>query len=152
MRGRGWAAVLLAMLAVLWGAAGHLETRPTDHRAYQETAARAASAAHDAVATAQLTGRADLAGRLYHRYVRSTLDDARDALAGAARQFASKTPPDPPTARLRDRLASQLTVASARLGDVQTAVDTGDRAALQRSVADLAPVVDQLAAFVEENQ
>src|SRR5690349_14356693 len=94
MRARGWAASALAAAALAWAGAGYLATKPVDFHDYRVTAVQAAQSAYDALATASLTGSALLAGRVTQPYANTMLDDARSALAGAAKQFTGVAAPD----------------------------------------------------------
>jgi hypothetical protein len=115
MRATGWAATALATVALAWGGAGYLATRPVDFHDYRVTAVQAAQSAYDGLATASLTGTALLAGRVTQPYADSMLGDARSALAGAAKRFAEVAPPDDRTREMHDRLAPLLLRANAVL-------------------------------------
>jgi hypothetical protein len=117
MRATGWAAATLAAVALAWGGAGYLATKPVDFHDYRVTAVQAAQSAYDALATASLTGTALLAGRVTRPYADSMLGDARSALSGAAKQFAGVGPPDDRTRKMRDRLGPLLVRANAVLPD-----------------------------------
>ena len=143
---------MVAGVAVLWGGAGYLMTKPTDPHDYRTTTVQSAQSAYDAVATARLAVRAKLDRRVLGPYVTSVLDDSRDALAGAAKQLTGEAPADPAGAALRDRLHTLLTAADAGLGDLQRATDDRDDAALRSALDALGPVADSLADFVEEHR
>ncbi|GAB2923297.1 hypothetical protein GCM10027280_07980 [Micromonospora polyrhachis] len=152
MRTRWWAALLIALVVGVWGVGGYLATTPTDRHDYRKTAVQAAQSAYGAVTTARLTaeGRAD--ARLYRRYAGTMLDDARDALAGAAKQFSATTPPDDVTTGIRAQLAPLLVDADTALGAVERAVDDEDDAALRAAVTALEPVGTALADFIEAHK
>ena len=115
MRATGWAAAALAAVALAWGGAGYLVTKPVDFHDYRVAAVGAAQSAYDALPTASLTGDALLAGRVTEPYADSMLDDARSALAGAAKRFTDVAPPDQRTEAMRDRLGPLLVRANAVL-------------------------------------
>jgi hypothetical protein len=152
VRGRWWAFVLVSLLAVCWGVVGYLLTKPTDHHDYRKAAVQAAESAYNAVATVRLTGEAELDGRLYPPYVATMLDDARKALAGAAKQFTAESPPDQTTTRMRDRLGPLLVTASAALGEAESAVQDSDDQALRAAIDALDQVGEQLSDFLEAYQ
>jgi hypothetical protein len=119
VRAQGWTATGLATVALIWGGAGYLLTRPTDFHEYRVTAVGSAQSAYNALATARLTGQALENGRVTTPYAQSVYDDAREALAGAAKEFAAVSPPDDRTTALRDELAPLLTGASTALTDIE---------------------------------
>jgi hypothetical protein len=145
VRAPGWAASALIAAALLWGGAGYLATKPTDFHDYRVAAVGAARSAYDALATAELTGRAVLAHRVTGPYAASTLDDCRSALAGAAKRFAGVGPPDAPTRAMRDELGPLLVRANAALSGVEDGVSAS-------SVAALHPVAARLDDFVQAHQ
>jgi hypothetical protein len=73
------------------------------------------------------------------------LGDARDALAGAAKQFAGVSPPDQRTQKMRDELGPLLIKANAVLPG--TASDITDK-----TLDNLKPVEDALDQFLEEHE
>ena len=152
MRARWWAALLVALVVGAWGVGGYLVTKPTDFHDYRKTAVQAAQSAYGAVTTARLTGEARGDARLYRRYAGTMLDDARDALAGAAKQFSATAPPDDVTNAIREQLAPLLVDADTTLGAVERALDDEDDAALAAAVAALEPVGEALADFIEEHR
>jgi hypothetical protein len=152
VRGRWWAFVLVSLLAVCWGVFGYLLTKPTDHHDYRKAAVQAAQSAYNAVGTVRLTGEAELDGRLFPPYVTTMLDDARQALAGAAKEFTAEAPPDDATTRMRDQLAPLLTAANARIGDAQSATEDNDDQALREALDELAQLAEQLSDFLEAYQ
>jgi hypothetical protein len=115
MRATSWAVAGLAAVALAWGGAGYLATKPVDFHDYRMAVVGAAQSAYDALATASLTGSALLAGRVTRPYTDSMLDDARSALAGAAKQFTDVAAPDDRTEAMRDQLGPLLTRANAVL-------------------------------------
>ena len=149
MRGRWRAFVLVSLLAVCWGLAGYLLTKPTDHHDYRKAAVQAAQSAYGAMETVRLTSEAKLDGRLLSPYVTTMMDDARKALAGAAKKFASQAPPDDVTITMRDRLAPLLVAAGARLGDAQNAVEDHDDPALRGLLDPLGQVARELSDFLK---
>ncbi|MEV4759243.1 hypothetical protein AB0J86_29670 [Micromonospora sp. NPDC049559] len=152
MRARWWAVLPVAAVVAVWGVGGYLSTSPTDRQDYRKTAVRSAQSAYNAVGTARLAGRARLDGRLPGPYVTSTLDDARAALAGAAKRFAGTAPPDEPSAALQARLHPLLTSADVALGRLERATEEGDTAATRAAVDALEPVAAGLSGFVEEHR
>jgi hypothetical protein len=152
VRGRWWAFVLVSLLAVCWGVVGYYLTKPTDHHDYRKAAVQAAQSAYDAVGTVRLTGEAELDGRLFPQYVTTMLDDARQALAGAAKQFTAKAPPDNSTTKMRDQLAPLLTAGNALLGDVESATEDNDDQALRKALDQLEPLGEHLSDFLEAYQ
>jgi hypothetical protein len=152
VRGRWRAFVLVSLLAVCWGVVGYFLTKPTDHHDYRKAAVQAAQSAYDAVGTARLTGEAEMEGRLFPPYVTTMLDDARKALAGAAKQFTAKAPPDETTTTMRDRLAPLLSAANALLGEAQSATEDDDDQALRKALDSLEPLGEQLSDFIEAYQ
>ncbi|WBB81052.1 hypothetical protein O7606_06625 [Micromonospora sp. WMMD882] len=147
---RRWAVALLVLLPLCWGGVGYASTRTPTADDYRRAAAGAARSAYHALVTADLVGRARLAGRLPSPYTGNVLDDGRAAVSGAARRFAAATPVDAPTARLRDRLGPLLLAATDRLTDVRRAARAPDPSALRRSVDALAPVTAALAGLLQE--
>lgn len=145
MRATGWAATGLAAVALAWGGAGYLGTKPVDFHDYRVAAVSAAQSAYDALATASLTGDALLAGRVTQPYADGALDDARQALAGAAKQFTGIAPPDDRTKAMRDRLGPLLVRANAVLPD-SSADLTG------ASLKAITPVESRLRTFVEDHR
>jgi hypothetical protein len=143
---------VVSLLAVCWGVVGYLQTKPTDHHDYRKAAVQAAESAYNAVATVRLTGEAELAGRVFPPYVATMMDDARQALAGAAKQFTAEAPPDQTTTQMRDRLGPLLVAANARLGEADSAVQDGDDQALREAVDALDQVGEQLSDFLEAYQ
>ena len=105
-----------------------------------------AEATHDGVRTGWLTGREELAGRLFGGYPTVAFDDSSKAVAGAGKQFAEQPPPDGPSTRLRDELSPLLRRAVPLLGDAAQAVDD---VALRAAVDALAALADRLDAFIE---
>jgi hypothetical protein len=149
VRGRWWAFALVVVLAACWGGAGYLLTKPTDHHDYRKAAVQAAQSAYGAVETVRLTGEAELDGRLFPPYVATMMNDARKALAGAAKKFTSQAPPDDVTIQMRDRLAPLLVAADARLGDAQNAAEGNDDQALRELLDPLGRIAEQLSDFLE---
>jgi hypothetical protein len=145
LRATSWAATGLVAAALAWGGAGYLATKPTDFHDYRVAAVGAAQSAYDALASADLTGTALLAGRVTGPYADSMLGDARDALAGAAKQFAGVSPPDQRTQKMRDELGPLLIKANAVLPG--TASDITDK-----TLDNLKPVEDALDQFLEEHE
>jgi hypothetical protein len=152
VRGRWWSFVLVSALAVCWGVVGYYLTKPTDHHDYRKAAVQAAQSAYDAVGTVRLTGEAELDGRLFPQYVTTMLDDARQALAGAAKQFTAEVPPDETTTKMRDQLAPLLANANVLLGDVESANEDNDDDALGKALDALEPLGEQLSDFLEAFQ
>jgi hypothetical protein len=128
--------------------AGYLLTKPTDHHDYRKAAVQAAESAYSAVATTRLAGEAELDGRLLPPYLTTILDDARQSLAGAAKQFTAVSPPDGRTTEMRDRLGPLLVTANAQLGEVESAVEEGDRPALRAALRAAAQLAEQLSDFL----
>jgi hypothetical protein len=152
VRGRWWAFVLVSLLAVCWGVVGYLLTEPTDHHDYRKAAVQAAESAYGAVTTVRLTGEAELAGRVFPPYVATMMDDARQALAGAAKQFTGEAPPDASTTQMRDRLGPLLVAANATLGEAESAVQDNDDRALRAAIEALDQLGGQLSDFLEAYQ
>lgn len=152
MRGRWWAFVLVSLLAVCWGVVGYLLTKPTDHHDYRKAAVQAAESAYNAVATVRLTGEAELDGRLFPPYATTMLDDARQALAGAAKQFTAEAPPDDTTTQMRDQLGPLLVAANAALGEVESALQDNDDRELREAIDALDQLGGQLSDFLEAYQ
>ena len=144
--------MLIVLLVLCWGGAGYLITKPTDHHNYRKAAVQAAESAYDAVGTVRLTVEASLEGRTFPPYLTSTLDDERQALAGAAKEFTAKSPPDDTTTKMRDELAPLLVAANARLGETEQAAQDGDDHALQEAVKQLRPLGERLSGFVEAHR
>lgn len=144
MRATGWAAAGLAAVALAWGGAGYLATKPVDFHDYRVAAVGAAQSAYDALATATLTGDALLAGRVTRPYADSMLADARSALAGAAKRFTGVAAPDDRTEAMRDSLGPLLIRANAVLPGTS---DDLTRPAL----GSIRPVQAALGRFIEEH-
>ena len=144
MRATGWAAAGLTAVALAWGGAGYLATKPVDFHDYRVTAVGAAQSAYDALATTSLTGDALLAGRVTRPYADSMLGDARSALAGAAKQFTDVAPPDDRTAAMRDQLGPLLIRANAVLPGTSDDLTRGALDAIR-------PVEAGLGQFLDEN-
>jgi hypothetical protein len=149
MRARSWAAAGLVVLAIGWGGAGYLATKPTDFHDYRTAAIGAAQSAYTALTTAELTGRAVLADRIPGPYAASMLDDCRSALAGAAKRFTAVAPPDPRTTAMRATLGPLLSSANSVLGDIETALDAGP---LQERLDAARAIADDLDAFIEAHR
>ena len=145
MRATGWAATALATVALAWAGAGYLATKPVDFHDYRVTAVGAAQSAYDALATASLTGTALLAGRVTQPYADSMLDDARGALAGAAKQFTDIAAPDESTEAMRDQLGPLLERANAVLPGRSTDLT-------RTALAAIRPVEAGLDQFIEANK
>jgi hypothetical protein len=152
MRARWWGFVIVVLLVLCWGGIGYLMTKPTDHHDYRKAAVQAAESAYDSVGTVRITVEASLDGRTFPTYVTSMMDDAREALAGAAKQFTAKAPPDEVTTKMRDQLGPLLVAANAQLGEVEQAVDDGDDQAVREAVEQLEPLGEQLSDFIEAYQ
>jgi hypothetical protein len=152
VRARWWGFVLVVLLVLCWGGFGYLMTKPTDHHDYRKAAVQAAESAYDSVGTVRLTVEASLDGRTFPPYVTSMMDDAREALAGAAKQFTAKAPPDEQTRTMRDRLGPLLLAANVRLGETEQAVEDGDDQAVREAVDRLHPLGEQLSDFIEAYQ
>lgn len=146
MGARRWAAAAAAVLALLWGGVGYLITKPTDFHDYRVTAVQAAQSAYNALGTARLAGTARLEGRVTAPYLDSVLNDCREALAGAAKQFAGQSPPDDRTEAMRDELGPMLIRASAALDGVENATDDAD---LRAGLETVASVADEVDGFLE---
>jgi hypothetical protein len=142
VRATGWAVTGLAAVAVLWGGAGYVVTKPPDFHDYRVAAVGAATSAYDALASAELTGKALLAGRVTGPYADGMLGDARDALAGAAKRFAGVSPSDQRAERMRDELAPLLTRANAVLPGQESDLT-------EPALTTMQPVADALHTFVE---
>ncbi len=131
---------------------GYLLTKPTDHHDYRKAAVQAAESAYNAVATVRLTGEAELAGRVIPPYVTTMVDDARRALAGAAKQFTGEAPPDATTTQMRDRLGPLLVAANAVLGEAESALQDNDDQALRSAIDALDQLSGRLSDFLEAYQ
>jgi hypothetical protein len=152
VRARGWALLLLTLLAAAWGGAGYLMTKPIDHHDYRVAAVQSAQSAYNSVATVAVTGAAKLDGRVFAPYLSTVLDDARKALAGAAKQFADQAPPTVATAAMRDQLGPLLLTASSTVGEVQRAAADRDDRALRQALRSLDPVARELSKFIEDHR
>jgi hypothetical protein len=152
VRARGWAKLLLALLAVGWAGAGYLMTKPTDYHDYRVAAVQSAQSAYNSVATVAVTGAAKLDGRVFAPYLSTVLDDARKALAGAAKQFAKQAPPTVATVAMRDQLGPLLLTASSTVGDVERAAADRDDRALRQALRSLDAVGRDLSKFIEDHR
>jgi hypothetical protein len=150
VRRGSWLVAVAALL--VWALVGYYVTKPTDFHDYRKGAVQAAQSVYYSVRAAERTVQAQLDGRTFDTYVRSALDDAVKATAGAAKQFAGEAPVDAATTRMRDQLGPLLLTAARTLGDVQMAEQSGDEAALRRSMQALRPVGDRLSDFIESYQ
>lgn len=137
MSARGLAAGAAA-LALLWGGAGYLVSKPDDVHDYRVAATGAAQTAHDAVVTAALAGNLLQAGRVVRPYAETIWSDGRDALAGAEKRLAAVRPADERTEAMRDEVGPLLISAGAALD----AIAGGDAGAGDQ-------VADALEAFGE---
>ncbi|GIF48268.1 hypothetical protein DFJ67_3446 [Asanoa ferruginea] len=146
MRSRDWAATLVTVVAVLWGGLGYLATRPADFHDYRTMTVSAAQSAYGAVATARLAAGARADGRVTAAFARASLADARDALGGAAKNFAAEGPPDERSRKLRDELDPLLREAKAALDGIEEA--DGTPAALRAAADGAAAVSDGLTTFI----
>jgi hypothetical protein len=144
VRARGWAATGLSVVALFWGGAGYLDTGPADFHDYRVAAVGAARSARDALASAELTGKAVLAGKVTAPYAGSMLDDARDALAAAAERFRDASPPDGAAEALRDELEPLLVRANTVLSGLDSEVT-------DETVRRVDPVAGGLDDFVERH-
>jgi len=142
MRATGWAATGLCTLAMAWAGAGYLATRTTDFHDYRVTAVQSAESAYHALASARLTGEALSQARITTPYAESMFDDSRDALAGAAKQFAGLSPPDEQSRAMRDTLGPLLIRANTALSELED--DPASKAA--------EPVEDALDDFIEAHK
>jgi hypothetical protein len=146
MRSRDWAATLVAVVALLWGGMGYLATRPADFHDYRTMTVSAAQSAYGAVATARLTAGARADDKVTEQYVLASLADARDGLAGAAKNFAAEGPPDERSQQLRDQLGPLLGEAKAALDRIEEA--DGTAAKLRTAADDAGAVADGLRQFI----
>jgi hypothetical protein len=146
MRSRDWAATAVTVVAVLWGGLGYLATKPADFHDYRTMTVSAAQAAYGAVATARLTAGARADGKVSAPYARTSLADARDALAGAAQSFAAEGPPDERSRKLRDELDPLLREARTALDGIEEA--DGVPAESRTAADDAATVADGLRQFI----
>jgi hypothetical protein len=144
MRRAGRIGVVVTAAALMWVGVAYQASRPPDYDAYHRTATQVARAAHDAVRTGWLTGRQELAGKVFPTYATVAFDDAAKALAGAQKTFASEAPPDGTARALRDELAPLLAAATTLLGD---AAGAADDAALRHAVDRLDDLADRLDHF-----
>jgi hypothetical protein len=140
------------VLALLWGGAGYLATKPTSFHDYRVTAVNAAQSTYNALATARLTATARLDRRATGPFLDSVLGDCRDAVAGAAKRFAGVSPPDQRTAAMRDELGLLLVQASAALDGVEKAAADRDDDALRGAVPPVAAVAERVDAFIEAHK
>ncbi|MFI6132705.1 hypothetical protein [Micromonospora sp. NPDC051141] len=152
MRTRSWAAMGMASVAVAWAGAGYLAIRPADFHDYRKAAVQSAQSAYQAVKTAELVGESRLRDRVAGPYTASVLDDAREALVGAAKQYATEVPVDGRTETMREELGPLLLAANAGLGRVQTAARDDDAMELSAAVAALKPVTGGLSQFIQEHK
>jgi hypothetical protein len=118
VQAKWWGATVLSLVAVAWGGAGYLVTKPVDFHDYRVAAVGSAQAAHDALSTVALVAEARRQGRVMTPYAESTFDDARRALAGAAKQFTGVEPPDAACQAMHDELAPLLQKADRELPEV----------------------------------
>lgn len=149
MGARRWATAVAVVLALLWGGAGYLVTRPTTFHDYRVTAVGAARSAYNALATARLTGSARLDRRVTAPFLESVLGDCREAVAGAAKRFTGESPPDTRTAAMRDELGPLLVRASAALDGMERA---GDDAALRAALGPVAAAAEEVDGFLEAHE
>jgi hypothetical protein len=152
VKARGWAILLLVLLVAAWGGAGYLMTKPTDYHDYRVAAVQSAQSAYNSVATVSVTGAAKLDGRVFAPYLSTVLDNARKALAGAAKQFTDQAPPDAATAAIRDQLGPLLLAANSTVGDVERAAADRDDQAMRQALRSLDPVSDDLSKFIEDHR
>lgn len=146
MGARRWATAGAVVLALLWGGAGYLVTRPTTFHDYRMTAVDAAQSTYNALATARLAGAARLDRRVTEPFLDSVLADSREALAGAAKRFAGESPPDARTAAMRDELGPMLVRASTALDGLENAADD---AALRAALDPVAAAAGEVDGFLE---
>jgi hypothetical protein len=146
MRSRDWAATAVTVVAVLWGGMGYLATRPADFHDYRTMTVSAAQSAYGAVATARLTAGARADDKVTAPYARASLADARDALAGAAKNVAAEGPPDERSRKLRDELDPLLSEAKVALDGIEEA--EGTPASLRTAADDAAAVAEGLKRFI----
>ncbi|MBM2615669.1 hypothetical protein JIG36_08900 [Actinoplanes sp. LDG1-06] len=139
MRAKWWGATTLSVVALAWGGAGYLITKPVDFHDYRVAAVSSAETAHDALTTAGLVAEAELKGQVMGPYAESSFDDARKALAGGAKKFTGVEPPDERCERMHDELAPLLQQADAVLARIPDEPHAGD------------DVSDALERFVEQH-
>ncbi|MBL7255516.1 hypothetical protein [Paractinoplanes lichenicola] len=136
MRAKWWGATALSVVALAWGGAGYLITKPVDFHDYRVAAVSAAETAHDALTTTALVAEALEKGQVMTPYGKSAFDDARKALAGGAKKFTAIEPPDERCERMHDELAPLLQQADAALTRTETEPHAADQLsdALERFV------------------
>jgi len=135
----------------VWAVLGYFLTRPPDFHDYRKAAVQAADSGYNALATAQLTVRAQLDGQVTGRFADGTLQRGSDALAGAWKQFSAATPVDAVSVGIRDELGPLLLSAVTVLGNLRLAEDAGAGQTAQ-ALAALDPVAGQLSDFVERHR
>jgi hypothetical protein len=141
VRTSGWAAIGLVVVVLAGAGAGCPGAAETSFHDYRVAAVGSAQAAHNALATAELTGEAVLAKRATSPYAETMLSDSRSALAGAAERFAGVGAPDERCEQIRDELRPLLARANVVLSVIESAVT-------EQNVADIEPVAEALDAFV----
>jgi hypothetical protein len=152
MGARRWATGAAIVLALVWGGAGYLVTKPTSFHDYRITAVNAAQSTYNALATARLTATARLDRRVTGPFLDAVLGDCRDALAGAAKRFTGQSPPDQRTGVMRDELGPLLVQASAALDGVEKAAGDRDDGALRAAVDPVAAVAERVDVFIEAHK
>jgi hypothetical protein len=141
-----------AFVVAVWGLVVFAVVKPASPTDYRRNVLQVAESAYNASRTGWLAGRQVLAGQVFPPFAEAAFDDAAKALSGAAKQFASESPPGAASRQLRDALAPLLDRAVRELGDASSANDDGDDDALRQAVDDLDRVAGQLDDFIEANQ
>ena len=145
MRATGWVAAGLVVVALAGAGAGCLGAARTSFDDYRVAAVASARSAHNALAAAELTGKAVLAKRVTSPYAETRLSDSRTTLGGAAERFAGVGPPDERCEQMRDELWRLLARANTVLSVIESAVT-------EQNVADIEPVAEALDAFVRAHR
>ena len=138
--------VLLWLAVVVWS------VWPVSPSGYVQQAVKVAQDAGSAVGTTIITVGAELDGRLIPTLTSTTLDDAREAAATAAEQSLSAAPPDASTAQVRAELVPLLVRASDGITAAGSAVDAGDRIAMQTASDQLQAVQDDIDQFATDHR
>lgn len=127
---------------VVCGLLGYCSAQPPDHHDFRVTAVQTAQAAHDALRTADLTGKAVRDGHAPGPYAAVLLDDSAKSLGAAVSTFAELSPPDAASVAMRNELLPLLGEAVQRLGDA---------AADPAHTDGIAPLADKLGDFVQRH-
>jgi hypothetical protein len=142
-------ALVVTLLIAVWMVGYMVLDRAPDATAYRTLCVHAAQSALDGLATARLVADEHGEASTLSTTATAMLDDASELLGEAASTLGGVEPPDDASVALRDQVTPLLAEANRVYGDVALARAEGDRAGWHAAVARIAPLEEQLRAFIE---